>query len=485
MSDETRDDKTSEEESFAELFEAYSEGVNEDVHVGDKIRGKIISIGKDIVFVDTGTKIDGLVEKDELLDENQELPFREGDILDLYVVSNNGTEIRLSKALSGIGGIYVLDEAYHNAVPIEGRVKSECKGGFQVEIMHRNAFCPISQMDLRFVENPGDYVGETYPFLITQFEEEGKNIMVSRRALLKKEQEKEKEQFFGKLEIGTQLEGKVTRLMPYGGFVELLPGVEGMIHISEISWSRVKKAEDILSVGESIPVKVIGIEPGKRAGEMKIALSLKQVTGDPWNRIHETFQIGDKIQGKVTRCVDFGAFVEIAPGIEGLVHLSEMSYTKRVMKAENFVKPGETVEVMIKDIDSEKRRVSLSMKEAEGDPWIYVQEKYTPGKPVDGSLEKKERFGYFVSLEPGITGLLPKSKIQQSHDPAFFEKLKQGDALTVIVEEIDEAERRITLGPGDSVDGDEWRRFTEKAKKPIGSLGEKLQKALESKRERK
>lgn len=485
VSDEIKDDKTSGEESFAELFEAYSEGVNEDVQVGDKIRGEIISIGKDFVFVDTGTKIDGVVDKEELLDDNQEFPHNEGDMLDLYVVSNNGNEIRLSKALSGIGGLHMIDEAYHNAVPIEGRVKSECKGGFQIEIMQRRAFCPISQIDLRFVETPGDYVGETHRFLITQFEEEGKNIVVSRRALLQKEQEKEKEQFFGKLETGTQLDGKVTRLMPYGAFVELLPGVEGMIHISEISWSRVKKTEDVLKPGELIPVKVLSIEPGKRAGEMKVALSLKQVTGDPWHSVHETFQIGDKIQGQVTRCVDFGAFVEIAPGIEGLVHISEMSYAKRVLKAEDFVKAGETVEIMIKEIDIEKRRISLSMKDAEGDPWINVRDKYTPGKRVEGTLEKKERFGYFVSLEPGITGLMPKSKFQQSHEPAFIEKLKQGDAITVIVEEINEAERRITLGPGDSVDEGEWQEFTQEAKKPIGSLGEKLQKALESKNEGK
>lgn len=483
VSDEITDEKGSEEESFAELFEAYSEGVNEDVQVGDKIKGEIISIGKDTVFVDTGTKIDGVVDKEELLDDNRELPFNEGDVLELYVVSNNGSEIRLSKALSGIGGFHMIDEAFHSAVPIEGRVKAECKGGFQIEIMQKRAFCPISQMDLGFVETPGDYVGDTHRFLITQFEEEGKNIVVSRKALLKKEQEKEKEQFFGKLEIGTQLEGKVTRLMPYGAFVELLPGVEGMIHISEISWSRVKKTEDVLKTGELIPVKVLSIEPGKKAGEMKVALSLKQVTGDPWNSVHESFQIGDKIQGQVTRCADFGAFVEIAPGIEGLVHISEMSYAKRVLKAEDFVKAGETVDLMIKDIDIEKRRVSLSMKEAEGDPWINVRDKYTLGKPVVGTLEKKEKFGYFVSLEPGITGLLPKSKIQNSQQPAVIEKLRQGEAITVMVEEINEAERRITLGPGDAVDEGEWRQYAQEEKKPIGSLGEKLQKALESKKE--
>ena len=481
MSDELTDDKTSGEESFAELLESYGEGVNEDVQIGDKIRGEIISVGKDAVFVDTGTKIDGIVEREELLDENEEMPYKVGDMLDLYVVSNNGHEIRLSRALSGIGGLNMIEEAYHKAVPIEGKVKGEVKGGFQMEILQRRAFCPISQMDINYVETPADYVGESHRFLVTQFEERGKNIVVSRRELLQKEQEKEKAQFFGKLEVGTQMDGKVTRLMPFGAFVELRPGVEGMIHISELSWSRVNKADDVLSPGDTIPVKVIGIEPGKRAGEMKVALSLKQVTGDPWDRVHETFKIGDKLKGKVTRCTKFGVFVEIAEGIEGLVHISEMSYTRRVMKPEDIVEPGETVEVMIKEIDSKKRRISLSMKEVEGDPWVNVGEKYTLGKPVAGTLEKKERFGYFVMLEPGVTGLLPKSKIQNSQQPAFYEKLKPGDAMTIIVEEIDESARRITLGPGDAVDENEWKQFAKPEKKSIGSLGAKLQKALESK----
>ena len=214
---------------------------------------------------------------------------------------------------------------------------------------------------------------------------------------------------------------------------------------------------------------------------MKIALSMKQATGDPWTSVQDKFRIGDKIRGKVTGCVKFGAFVEIAPGIEGLVHLSEMSYKKRVLKAEDIVASGETVEVMIKEIDVEKRRISLSMREAEGDPWINIQEKYRPGQSVKGTVEKKEKFGYFVVLEPGITGLLPKSKISTSHKPSSAEKLRQGDAVTVIVEEIQPDERKITLSPGDSMDEDDWRNFVKDGERPIGSLGEKLQQALKSK----
>ncbi len=481
MSDNVIDEKDSEEESFADLLESYGAGMNEDIQLGDKIRGEIISIGKDTVFIDTGTKIDGVLDKKELLDDNRELPYKEGDILELYVVSDDGNEIRLSRALSGVGGLHVVGMAFEKALPVEGKVKGQCKGGFHVEIMHKRAFCPIGEMDLKYVENPDDHVGETYLFLISQFEENGRNIVVSRRDLLKKEQEKASKQFLQDIGIGTHLEGRITKLMPYGAFVELFPGIEGMVHLSEISWSRLEKADEVLKTGDSITVKVIGIEQGKQPGQMKIALSIKQVTGDPWNSVQDKFHVGDKIRGKVTRCVKFGAFVEIAPGVEGLVHISEMSYEKRVLKAEDVVAVAETVEVMIKEIDVQKRRISLSMRDAEGDPWIDIREKYTVGQCVDGTIEKKEKFGFFVVLEPGITGLLPKSKIDNSHKPALIEKLRQGDAITVIVEEIHPEERKITLGPGDSTDEDDWERFAKDTEKPIGSLGEKLQQALKSK----
>ena len=423
------------------------------------------------------------MNKEELLDENLELPYKEGDILELYIVAYDGNEIRLSKAISGIEGLHIIYEAFKKAIPVEGTVKGECKGGFHVEITKRRAFCPVSQMDLRYVESPADHVGETYLFLITQFEEDGKNIVVSRRELLKKEQEKKRKQFFQDLAIGTQLEGRVTKLMPYGAFVEILPGIDGMVHVSEISWSRVGKVEDVLKTGDLVTVKIIGMEEGKRPGEKKLALSLKQMTGDPWDNGEGLFRTGDKIKGKVTRCVKFGAFVEIAPGIEGLVHISEMSYKKRVLKAEDVVMAGDTVEVMVKEIDIEKRRISLSMKDAEGDPWIDIFNKYKVGQSVEGIIEKKERFGYFVSLEPGITGLLPKSKIESLHQPSVIEKLGQGDAIPVVVEKIDPDERKIALSPGDTMGEEDWRKYGKNSEKPIGSLGEKLRQALKPKNE--
>jgi small subunit ribosomal protein S1 len=481
MSDDFTDEENNSEENFADLLESYTASKDEDIQIGDKIQGEIISIGKDTVYIDTGLKIDGVVDREELLDENMEFPYTEGDTLELYIVFYNGSEIRLSKALSGAGSPHMIREAYERAIPIEGKVKGIIKGGFDVDVLQNRAFCPISQIDLKYVEVPDEYLGQTYLFLIMELEAGGKNIVVSRRELLQREQEESRKQFFLEIDIGSELEGRVTKLMPYGAFVELLPGIEGMVHLSEMSWSKIQKAEEVLRTGDLVNVKVIGIAQGKEPGQKKISLSIKQISGDPWNTVEDQFRIGDKIKGKVTRCVKFGAFVEIAEGIEGLVHISEMSY-RRVLKPEEVVSQGDSVEVMIKELDPERRRISLSMKDAEGDPWIEAPEKYSIGKSVPGIIEKKERFGFFIELEPGITGLLPKSKISSHHKPALLEKLREGDAIAVIIEEIHPDERKITLSPGDAMDEEDWRSFAQDKKKSMGSLGEKLQQALKDKK---
>ncbi|UCF89953.1 MAG: 30S ribosomal protein S1 [Desulfobacterales bacterium] len=481
LTDETNEDN---EKSFAELLDSFAAANGADIQIGDKIRGKIIAIGRDTVFVDTGTKIDAVVEKAELLDENQHLPYGEGDTLELFVVGLTENEIKLSRALSGIGGLYLLKDAFEKAVPVEGKIKATCKGGLNIEVMQRRAFCPVSQLDLKFVDNPEDYVGQTLTFLITQFEENGRNIVLSRRQLLAQEQEKSKKQFLANLAVGTILEGRVTKLMPYGAFLELSAGVEGMVHVSELSWSKVEKPEDVVQVGDLLSAKVIEVEAGKRPDQTKIALSVKKVGEDPWNRVAEEFHVGQRVKGRVTRCMSFGAFVEIAPGIEGLIHISEMSYRKRVVKSEDVVTPGETVPVLIKDIDSAHRRISLSLREAEGDPWLEVADKFAVGQSTEGPIEKKEKFGYFITLAPGITGLLPKSKLNKLANPASIEKLREGDPIPVIVEEIKLHERKITLAPGDAANERDWRKYAQGPPPALGSLGEKLQQALVSKKDR-
>ena len=467
-----------EEQSFADLLESYSEGMQDDLQVGDKITGKIIAIEKDTVFIDTGTKIDGAAEKQELLDENQAFPYEMGDALELYVVSMSEDEIRLSRALSGIGGYHLLREAFDGAVPVEGKVTAPCKGGFHVEILKRRAFCPISQMDVKFVEDPEPYIGNTYSFLITRLEENGRNIVVSRRALLEEALEKDRQAFYEKLVPGDIYEGTVTKLMPYGAFVELVPGVEGMVHISEIRWSRVENLEEVLAVNETVSVRVLGMKDGNKPGTKKIELSIKQVQGDPWQSVTERFSAGDIVPGTVARCMKFGAFVELESGIEGLVHISEMSYTRRIHNPEDVVRVGEAISVLIKEIDPDRRRIALSIKAIEGDPWAQVLDDFRVGQKLDGTLEKKETFGCFVNLKPGITGLLPKSRISATGSTASIDKLKEGQHITVIIESINPTERKISLAPADGEAEENWQKFADEDTSSLGDLGEKLKQAL-------
>jgi len=472
------------QQSMADLLDAYSPGTGSAIQVGDKITGTIISIGRESIFIDTGRKIDGVVDAQELLDENGDLPYSPGDIVELYVVSIRQGEIRLSRAISGIGGQNMLQNAYDHALPVEGRVTEAIKGGFSVEVIKRRAFCPISQIDTVYVEQPEDYVGKVLRFLVTELKEGGKNIVVSRRVLLEQEQKKEKKNFLDTLSIGTVHKGRVNTLMPYGAFIELIPGVEGMVHVSEMSWSRISSPDEILQAGDTVMVKIMDIAADKRSGETKISLSMKQTQEDPWESITGRLKTGDKIHGKVTRCMDYGCFVEIEPGIEGLVHISEMSYKKRVNRPQDIVSAGDTVDILVKEIDPEKKRISLSMKDAEGDPWIDAADKYQADQIFEGTIEKKERFGYFITLEPGITGLMPKSRISRFHDPSSIERLAPGDTIMVIVEEIDPDQRKITLGPSDSRDEDDWKHFARETNKGVSSLGEKLTQALKDKKKK-
>jgi small subunit ribosomal protein S1 len=481
MTQGNNSDDTSKE--FADLLKSYDEEQRDSIQVGDRLRGKIISIGKEHIFVDTGFKVDGVIERSEFLDEAGNLPYSVGDTIDAFVMSRRGGEIRLSKAISGIGSLSILQEAHEKAVPIEGKVLEQVKGGYRVEVVKRKAFCPFSQMDLFRIEDTSIHIGKTYLFLITELEEDGDNIILSRKALLEQEQTKVREAFFERMEVGAVLEGIVSRLMPYGALVTLASGIEGMVHVSEMSWSRILSPEDILHIGEKITVKVLSIEEDPKAGRKRISLSMKQVADDPWNSVLNRFKPGERLRAKVTRIAEFGVFVEIAQGIEGLVHISEMSYKKRVKKPQDMVSVGDEVDVMIKDISPESRRISLSMKEAEGDPWIGIQDRYPPEKVVEGIIEKKERFGYFVRIEPGITGLLPKSVMAQHYDASALDKLREGDAVTVTIERVDAEQRKISLSPGNKGEEGDWTRFTQAGdnKGSFSSLGDKLQKALDTK----
>jgi len=472
-----------EEMSFAELFESYDSKIGEELNDGDMVEGEIISIGEARVYVDTGTKSDGVVEKIELVDENGEFSFKVGDIVKLYVVSSSESEIILSKAISGTGKANMLKDASLNRTPVEGKVTGVIKGGFSVDILGKRAFCPVSQMDVKYVEIQEDYVGQAFHFLITRFEEGGRNIVVSRRDLLNEEIKEQQKIFFDKVKEGDIVQGVVIKLMSYGAFIELTPGVEGMAHISELSWSHLEKPEEVVQPGDNVNVKLLKIESSKESNNLKISLSMKQTSSNPWDSLSATFNTGDQVTGKVVRLTSFGAFVEIAPGVDGLVHISEMSHTKRVLRPEDVVQKDEMVQVVIKSIDMDSKRISLSIKDALGDPWTGVSTKYEINSIVQGVVEKKEQFGLFINLEPGVTGLMPASNIKSAAKSQDYDKLRPGDSVSIMIQAVDEDQRRITLTSPDQKEGDNWKQFADSKKsQSLGTMGDLLRKAMEKKK---
>ncbi|PIE70247.1 MAG: 30S ribosomal protein S1 [Deltaproteobacteria bacterium] len=468
------------EERFEDLFEAYNRESADMLCAGDTVEGKVIAVGADTVYVDTGTKIDGAVDKKELLDDDGNCTVAVGDTVSLYVVSATEDEVILSKALSGRGGTDAIATAHATGTPVEGRVAEVCKGGFRVRIAGKLAFCPISQMDVAFIEQAEDYVDKSFTFIVKRFEENGRNIVVSRRELLEAERNAARAAFFDTLEIGAVMDGRVAKVMPYGLFVELVPGVEGMVHVSEISWSRVSDPSEAAAAGDAVRVKVLSVGQAEGGKAPRIALSMKQTEDDPWSRVADTLKAGMQVEGTVARCTDFGAFVEVMPGVEGLVHISEISYVKRVTRPEDEAPPGTTVFVSIKDVDLQKKRLSLSIRDAKGDPWADAATRYPAGKPVRGTVEKVERFGLFVSLEPGVTGLLPRRRLQDRPEGAAVERLKPGAQIEVTVLAVDMAARKMELGLAEADAEGEMTTWKEApASNGFGDLGEKLMAAMQ------
>lgn len=350
-------------EDFASLLAQYEgQGAGARPKVGDRVRATVVAIGEHAVFVDVGAGVDGVVLREDVLDAQGELAVAEGDVLDLYVVAAGESELRLARSLSGVAGLGLLEEAFASGVPVEGRVSAVVKGGVEVQVAGRRAFCPASQIGERSVEDLSTLVGQTFRFVITTLGERGRNIVLSRRKLLEEERRQSQESFFARVREGDVVEGTVTRLASFGAFVEVAPGLEGLVHISELSWSRGVQPEDILSVGERVRVKFLGRSQDAKSGDERISLSLKQAGEDPWQRVTQAVHEGEVSAGTVTRLADFGAFVELWPGVEGLVHVSEMG--RRVRRPDEAVRPGDAVRVRILAVDVEARRLSLALVES-------------------------------------------------------------------------------------------------------------------------
>lgn len=342
-------------EDFASLLAAQSARTSARLTPGQKITGVVIAISGDNVFVDVGLKVDGIMERKDILDVDGKETAGPGDSVEAWVTAITAQEIRLSRSASG-SGVAALEDARDAGLPVEGRVTAVCKGGYTVSVLGKNAFCPGSQMDATFAE-PESLVGQSMDFLVTRVEQRGRNIVVSRRALVERERKENIEKVIASISEGDTIEGAVTRMAPFGAFVELAPGVEGMVHISELSWTRVGSPDEAVSIGETVRAKVLSIKRGEK-GDVRISLSRKQAEGDPWQTAEERFPVGTRVDGKVESRTKFGLFVTIAPGITGLLPNSAIKQAKNSGEFTRL-ESGDSVTLLIQSIDVGSRRISL------------------------------------------------------------------------------------------------------------------------------
>jgi len=352
------------DEDFAAMLAASEAGAprTKRPKVGDTVKGKIISLGKDTVFVDIGGKAEGVLERAQVSDSEDKLLVKIGDTVEARVVSDAGGALTLRVKLGGRGpeARAELQQAHELGIPVEGTVTEVIKGGVAVDVAGVRGFCPASQIDARFVEDLAVYVGQRLEFRITRYEP--RNLVLSRRALVEESNEKLAGETRKKLEVGAVLRGKIVGFKPFGAFVDL-GGIEGMLHVSELGYSRVEKPEDVLSLGQEVDVAVLKIERVEEKGKSveRIGLSLKALATDPWRDATASLTEGLRIKGKITRLQPFGAFVEIDPGVEGLVHISELGAGRRINHPKEVVSVGQEVEAVIIAVDRERKRIGLSL----------------------------------------------------------------------------------------------------------------------------
>jgi len=424
---------------FASLLEA-SGGVAA-VKPGERVTGTIVSISGETVFVDIGGKSEASLDRRELLEEDGSCPFAPGDSIEAQVIRASGEELRLSYgALKANRLSEFLEDAVSGKIPVEGKVVGFNDGGLEVRIGGRRAFCPRSQVDLRPGGELSSHVGKTYRFLVTQFEKTGRNLVVSRRSCLELDSKERLAETMERLEVGALFTGAVRKIMPFGVFVDL-GGVDGLVHISELSWGRVEDPSEVVSEGQEVQVKVLGVDEKSD----RISLSLRQAGDDPWASVADQFSERQTVTGKVTRLADFGAFVELDKGIEGLVHVSEIDWNRRINHPREALKVGEEVTVAVLEVDGDRKRISLSIKQAGDDPWSGLGDDVKKGAELDVVVEKVADFGIFCVVAPGVTGLLPNSHTVAVRGANLRREFKPGKSVRVQVIDMDKKRRKITL----------------------------------------
>ena len=447
-------------DDFAAMFEGaggFAAPERRRVELGDKIEGQIVHIDKSFVFVDMGGRGEGRAPRSHYVDEQGEegaLLVSVGETREFYVLKFTREGVVLGEHLDASGaGLEALEQAEASGLPLEGRVASRNKGGYVVEFGGVEAFCPISQIDLYRVEedNLDQYLEKTYRFRVVEVRDGGRSVVVSRAALLREEAEERKKETMAKLQVGDVLTGTVRNIRDFGAFVDL-GGVDGLVHISELSWGGVETPGEVVSLGDQVEVKVLEIEP-REDKDPRIGLSIRQAQSDPWETVNEKFQVGQRVQGRVARTAHFGAFVELDSGIDGLVHVSELSW-EHVARTDAIVKVDDQVEVEILDIDILRRRISLSMKALAGDPWGDAVKDFPVGSEITGAVEKVEDFGAFIALGGGVTALLPRSEMALGRAQTPHGAYKVGAVVSARVLTVEPDRRRMALTVREDADFD-------------------------------
>lgn len=448
-------------ESFSNLFE--EETKKSSFNHGDVVKGRIISIGGDFVVVDINYKSEGLIPVNEFRRVEGKIQANIGDEIEVYIekVENENGMVVLSKDKADMLQAWNdISRAAESEEVVEGTVIAKVKGGLSVDIGVK-AFLPGSQIDLRPVRNLDIYLGKTLKFKVIKFNKKRGNIVLSRRALLEEERESLKATTLESVKSGQIVKGIVKNITDYGAFIDL-GGMDGLLHITDMSWGRVKHPSEILQVGQELDVKVLKYDDEKE----RVSLGMKQLQPDPWDQVADLYPVGAKAKGKVVSLAEYGAFIELADGVEGLIHVSEMSWTKRVKHPSQFLQPEQEVDVQVLEVDRENRRISLGMKQLEANPWVELKETYPPGTIIEGEIKSITDFGVFIGVDKGVDGLVHISDFSWTkrinHPSEMFAK---GQKVRAVVLGVDTENERFSLGLK-QLEADPWSQVS--GKYPIG-----------------
>jgi small subunit ribosomal protein S1 len=426
---------------------------------GEKVSGRISAITPKTVFVDIGAKSEGLLDRAEL-EADGEMQYQEGDTIEAFFTHSDGGELHLAVKIKARGATdEALMDAHAGGIPVEGRVESERAGGFDVKVGNASAFCPFSQMDMYGGQDNSQYIGQRFSFLITECND--RNLVVSRRRLLELEKQQGREKLLDELREGTVVDGVVRRIMDFGVFVDI-GGVEGLVPMGELAWNRVEDAAEIVKPGDKVQVYVNTIDWAKD----RFSLSLRRAAGDPWDEVVGKYHETKQYSGVVTRLMDFGAFVQLEPGIEGLVHISKLGAGKRLNHARQVLEEGQDLEVYVESVDLDRRRIGLALENPQQGRTMEVgDESLTIGESRVGKVEDIKQFGLFVSLSPRQTGLVHVSRIplqgQANKIKEMWNKYPPGSELTVIVEQVRGGRISLALPETPNEDDEDYREFLE------------------------